>query len=279
MSRAELEHALWAVLDTLREYLGDLVLIGGWVPYLHFKYGDLGTPDATVSLTAEADLMVPANLAAEGRKAITEILEEAAFDPVGETGVVWGRDVKGGERIEFLLPRRGPTLRAGRPVPIAQQPGLRALPLDHLWMLEVSTGVIPFPSPDRRGQPVDVRVPSIAAFVLNKANTFNLRGGRDGEVKSGKDLVYLRDVMAAGEHVQAVVEGELELLLSGPEAERVGDYVRRADFHLRNVAEQYHPEAVDILVERDGMIPAEARADLEGHLDDVVELLAAGSDD
>lgn len=57
MSRAELERALRAVLDTLREYLGDLVLIGGWVPYLHFTYGDVATPDAAVSLTAEGDLM------------------------------------------------------------------------------------------------------------------------------------------------------------------------------------------------------------------------------
>lgn len=188
MSRAELEHALWVVLDTLREYADELVLIGGWVPYLHFTYGDVASPEATVSLTAEADLLVPANLPAEGRKAIAEILEEAAFNPVGETGIVWGRDVQGGERIEFLLAHRGPALRAGRPIPIAQQPGLRALPLDHLWVLEASTGVILFPSPDGQGPPVGIRVPSITAFVLNKANTFNLRGGRDGEVKSGKDL-------------------------------------------------------------------------------------------
>jgi len=278
MSRAELERALWAVLDTLREYLGDLVLIGGWVPYLHFTYGDVATPSATVSLTAEADLMVPASLPAGGRKAITEILEEAAFDRVGETGVVWGRDVRGGERIEFFLPHRGPALRAGRPIPVAEQPGLKALPLDLLWVLEASTGVIRFPSPDGQGEPVDVRVPSIAAFALNKANTFNLRGGRDGAVKSGKDLVYLRDVMAAGEHVRAIVERDLELLLVGAEADRVGDYVRRAGYYLRNVAERYCPQGVDILVERDGLTPADARADLEGHLADLVVVLAGAAD-
>lgn len=278
MSRAELEEALWAILDTLREYLSDLILIGGWVPYLHFRYGDVANPDAAVSLTVEADLIVPARLPAEGRRAVTEILEEAAFNPIGESGVVWGRDIEGGEKIEFFIPHGGPAARATRPVQIGEQPGLRALPLDHLWVLQASTDEIRLASPGGRGQPVQIRVPTMTAFVLNKANTFNLRRGPDGELKSGKDLVYLRDVMAAGEQAQVIVERELGLLLASQDAGRVRAFVDRAGVHLRMVAEKYYRGAVDILVERDGVTPAVAQADVEGHLADLADLLEATSE-
>lgn len=97
------------------------------------------------------------------------------------------------------------------------------------------------PSPDALGEPVDIRIPSLAAVLLNKANTFNLRGGPDGELKSAKDLVYIRDVMAAGERAEAIVQGELETLIRGGEADRVRSLVRRAEYHLRNVAERYLP--------------------------------------
>lgn len=273
MNRPELEQALWSVLDTLREYLGDLVLVGGWVPALHFRYGDVANRDAAVSLTAEADLVVPHDLPAEGRRAITEILEEAAFRPVDDNGVVWGRNVEGGERIEFLLPHDGPARRAARPVRIGDQPGLKGLPLAHLWVLKASTSVILFPSPDGRGAPIEIRVPSLAPFVLNKANTFSLRGGRDGRIKSGKDLVYLRDVMAAGERAQQAVKDELEFLLTGEHAAGIAAEVRRAGVHLRLVAKKYYPEAIDILVARDDVTQADAQADLEGYLTDLSELL------
>lgn len=277
MSRADLERALWAILDTLREYLDDLILIGGWVPYLHFRYGRVANPEAGVSLTAEADLVIPPHLPGQGRRTIAGILEDAAFNPIDENRVVWGRDVQGGERIEFLLSNEGPALHAARPVPISGQPGIRGLALNLLWPLRDFTVVIILPRPDGLGEPVAIRIPSLAAFLLNKANTFHLRGGPDGELKSGKDLVYVRDVMAAGERAEAIVQGELETLMGGGEAERVSDLVRRAEYHLRNVAERYYPHAVELLTERDGMPPAAAQADLEGHLADLAALLQAAS--
>ena len=32
--RTDLEASLWRILDTLRSYAEDVILIGGWVPYL-----------------------------------------------------------------------------------------------------------------------------------------------------------------------------------------------------------------------------------------------------
>jgi hypothetical protein len=34
-NRTELEAALWSILDALRPYAEDMLLIGGWAPYLH----------------------------------------------------------------------------------------------------------------------------------------------------------------------------------------------------------------------------------------------------
>ncbi len=40
---ATMKPALRRVLWELRDYLPDLILIGGWVPYLYRRYGGLGT--------------------------------------------------------------------------------------------------------------------------------------------------------------------------------------------------------------------------------------------
>ena len=47
-NRSEMEAALWSILDALRAYAADVLLIGGWVPYLHLTYGRAvrgGRPD------------------------------------------------------------------------------------------------------------------------------------------------------------------------------------------------------------------------------------------
>lgn len=91
MSRSELEAALLRVLQTLVEYRGALVLVGGWVPYLHLRYGRAAVPAPRTSLTAEADLLVPTGLERGPRRPIAEILREAGFEPRGTNGVVWAR--------------------------------------------------------------------------------------------------------------------------------------------------------------------------------------------
>jgi hypothetical protein len=41
-SETDLERAFTRVLWLLREYLPDLVIIGGWVPYLYRRWGSMG---------------------------------------------------------------------------------------------------------------------------------------------------------------------------------------------------------------------------------------------
>ena len=92
-------------------------------------------------------------------------------------------------------------------------------------------------------------------------------------MKSAKDVLYLRDIMAAGKRPVATLEGDLDVMLASEESKRVRDYVRRGAVHLENVGSRFHALAGDMLAERDGVEPAAAHADVEGHLTDLIELL------
>lgn len=120
-------------------------------------------------------------------------------------------------------------------------------------------------------QATEVRVPTIGAFVLNKGNTFHLRGGRDAAV------LYLRDIVAAGERMVEVLEHDLDSIVEvGGTAATA---VQRAAYHLRHVAPRYYGAAAEILGERDGLDAAAARGDLEGYLTDVAEIVASRRSD
>lgn len=271
-NRAELEAALWSILDTLRAYGEDVLLIGGWVPYLHLTYGPAAEKGARTSLTAEADLVVPGRLPPGDRPPVAEILDAAGYHRLPAAAAVWEKAPEHGERIEFFQIHRGPASRLSTIRPVEDQPGLEALSLDQLWILGAFTDVLLIPAPEDGAPPAPARVPLLGAFALNKANTFGLRGGGDGALKSAKDLLYLRDVMAAGERAATTLEIDLDTMLASGEARRVRDHIRRGVVHLENVAPRFHALTGDALSERDGVDAAVARADVEGHLTDLIEL-------
>lgn len=274
-NRGELETALWTILDALRGYLDELLLIGGWVPYLHLTYGRAAEESARTSLTAEADLVVPGRLPPGDRPPVAEILTGAGYHRLPTAAAVWEKAPEQGERIEFFQPHRGPAAHLSRSRPVEEQLGLQALSLDHLWVLETFTDFVPVPAPDDSGRPAPVRIPLLGAFVLNKSNTFSLRGGGDGPAKSAKDILYLRDVMAAGNRARTTLAADVEAMLGSGESKKVRDYLRRGAFQLRNVAPPLHVSSGEILSERDGVEPAAAHADVEGYLTDLIELLEA----
>lgn len=223
----------------------------------------------------EADVLVPGGMIRSGRRPIAEILKAAGFNPrMG--GVVWVRERdEGREKIEFMQPLRGPAARRGSTDTVQDQPDLRALALDHLQIMEDFTETVLVPQ-SQSGKPRPVRVPTLGAFALNKANTFHLRGGAEAAHKAGKDLLYLRDIAAAGSGPTAVLEKDLAAIRSaGTKAEAL---LRRAGFQLRQVAPRYYGSAAEILAEREGLDIAGARADVEGHLTDVSELLSTGEE-
>jgi hypothetical protein len=75
-----LERALQRILWELRPYLADIVIIGGWAPYLHRRYGsDASIWRSGLSLTADVDVLVTHDLSVNGRMPLAEILDAAGF--------------------------------------------------------------------------------------------------------------------------------------------------------------------------------------------------------
>lgn len=109
------EPALRRILWTLRPYLDEMVIIGGWVPHLYRRHGGFSSWPAGLSLTAEVDVLVERPLPPGDRPMVAEILRESGFhtDVEGAAGAVWLGDVAAGEKIEFLVPHRGTGRRQG----------------------------------------------------------------------------------------------------------------------------------------------------------------------
>ena len=264
------ETALIGTLLALGPYLPEIVLIGGWVPYLYLHYGDL-TPDRTrTSLTIEADVLIPGELSSEDRAPLSEVLVANGFRPTtAEHSAIWAKEHgEGGERIEFLTPHTGPGRRIGGVVPIQSQPGIDAVSLEGLSVLQA------FPTPIRipcAPNDLVVHVPSLGAFVVNKASTFAKR--RDN-ARAAKDLLYLHDLSAAGELFLKEIAAGVGVLVETQDFGRV--HTETALNHLRLLAGGGFAAKVDeagaALEAREPLLRA-PRDTLLAHLLDLTEVL------
>ena len=281
---ARLEKGLRQVLWTVRGYLPDLVLIGGWVPYLHRRYGPFPDWRGDLSLTRELDLLVDRRLDRGARPTLPEVLKEAAFQqaPGSAVNAVWARDADDGELIEFLVPYAGRKRRDQTTVPIQEQPGLAAIPLQYVDLLARHTTVLRIPiAADTGESTLKVRVPTLGAYAVNKAYTFSRRGGPDDPreaPKAAKDLLYLYDLMDAGPAVAAQIERDVRAVAAGSPAD--AGQVEGAASHLHlplggGELGRHLGRTVSMLLER-GSRRSEgaARAALTGHLTDLRDILS-----
>jgi len=180
------ELGLAAVLDALNPYSDDLMLVGGWVPYLYAR--NLEASPWAGLLTTDIDLAVPRRLVVRGQTvdALMKGIDfEDAFRSVDQpplvkyVGSIAGADVE----VEFLTTEQGN--REGVKV---VQSGLHATALhyvdvllEHPFRIDVALA----------GRLVQVAVPSPAAFLLQKGLVFPRRKIRD---KKAKDLYCVFDV-------------------------------------------------------------------------------------
>jgi hypothetical protein len=280
----QFEQALRRILWELREYLGDIVVIGGWVPYLYRVHGGFAEWRSSLSRTGEVDILLGSPLDTRGRRALTVILYEAGFLPSTDSGnsAVWIGEVEHGEKIEFLIPHTGPARQIGAVQPVGSQNELGAISLPGLELLTDFTRQIGLPVAieGKATAKLAIRLPWLGAYLANKAATFPKR--RSGVVepvadnpKKAKDLLYIRDLAAAGEEVtQAISEDCITILGAGQRHELRMD---AAASNLRlleggTFAAELE-EAAEMLAERDGVGQREAVGDLKGHLRDARELL------
>jgi hypothetical protein len=217
-----------------------------------------------------------------GNESIPEILRKAGFEPIGSdrAAAAWAKDPEAGEKVEFLIAHRGTARQRGRVVPVPDQEGLGAISLDGLDLLRRHTQVLHVTLGKYNGavHRAAVNLPRLGAFAVNKAATFPRRTARVGEAvnpKRSKDLLYLRDLMSAGEHVVSRIETDIrEIARSDGSAitaiRTAGSNVRLA---LHGTLQRILPEVADAVAVRSGTSPESALADVRGHLTDFVEII------
>lgn len=294
--REALEAGLRRVLRAFAPYLADLVLVGGWVPYLHRRYAGIERWDAGLSFTSELDVLVATGrLDARERPPLADLLRQAGLRPASTprgsaTGAaVWTAADGGSTAIEFLVPHTGPLRSRNPPVAVRGQLGIAALMLTDLGILERHTMFLHVPLEERAGTALQdgsgsdnrasVRVPRLGAYVSNKAMTFPRRIPRSGErinSKRAKDLLYLRDIVAGGPRVTNVVRADVEHILA---TDRIAQHavdaaVSSVEFAAAGAYAEDIERAATMLVEREpDRSWGDARQDIEGYLTDCLEIL------
>ena len=186
-----LDPTLLIGLKALEPYLDDLVVVGGWVPYLYAAH-EQPSAEAVGLKTRDLDLAVPRRVP-EREKTIDQLLSEADFtceprslDTPPVTHYVAMRE--GAEvEIEFITTARGanPGVRTVQSGLTAQELRYVDLLLEHRWAVpldELSSGELE----------ARVWVPTPAAFILQKALA---QKKRSDPPKMEKDLYYIFYVM------------------------------------------------------------------------------------
>ena len=188
-----LDPTLRVALEVLQPYLADIVIAGGWVPYLYAAH--LPPSEEAVGLkTRDLDLAVPREVP-ERDKTIDQLLGEADFTcefrSLGTPPVtVYLATHAGGEvEIEFITPARGADFGV-RTV----QSGLTAQELRYVELLLEHTWHLPLDALTAGEMEGSVRVPTPAAFILQKALS---RTKRTDSLKREKDLYYIFYIMDA----------------------------------------------------------------------------------
>ena len=284
MDLSRYEAAFRRIIIELRPYLDDLVVIGGWVPYLYARYGGFRTWTAGTSLTAEVDVLVERPLPTDGRPPIPQILRAAGFHPGDGPGglAVWQGNVGAGEKIEFLAAHRGTGRKRGTVVPVGAQEGMGAIALDGVDLLRRFRQrlAVPVVTADA-ARSLDVWVPTLGAYVVNKATTFSHRRRREdgSNPKQAKDLLYLRDLMAAGPEVVGRIAADLAAMSSAADRRMTLQRIAAARNDIALVLGggfgAVLSEAAPMLCEREPSFrPVAAAADVEGHLADLLDVLS-----
>jgi hypothetical protein len=198
------------LLDALRPWLNELVIVGGWAHRLHRfhslahpqTYAVVGTKDADVAFSAGTSF--DGDIAAALRRAgFREDLSGDHRPPITQYRLESEDD---GFSAEFLVPLLGSEIKRGgrRDVTLATA-GITAQKLRHLdlllletWHVRLSRDVeVPVAGP------VDVRLPNPASFIAQRILIYKERAPS----RRAQDALYIHDALE-------LFGGELPLLRS-----------------------------------------------------------------
>ena len=268
------------VLQDLRNYLGDLVVIGGWVPELHRRFG--GTQEWAVKPlgTTEVDILIGGpDTSRAFPRFLAEALTEAGFSPVGEDSpsAIWERDTSVGERVEFFLHHTGPWDSLTTVEAIEPGSQLGGLLLSDIGVLRDHAVALPVPIGDVDGDSTlaMVRVPELGVFLVHKGATFRRRSDH---AKMAKDLHYIVDVMQSGE--ARIEEVEQQITTYCAEGGSAAELARQARNHVglvvnEKAATALRQQLAQSLSVRHHITQEEGDARAKGFLADFLGLIPA----
>jgi hypothetical protein len=185
------------LIEALRPWLGDLVIIGGWAHRLHRFHPRAGSPTYSPLRTRDVDL---AFAEAVGEGNIAMALRDAGFreDLSGDHTPPISQYRLGHEDqgfcAEFLTPLRGSgTKRGGTQDATVVMAGVTAQKLRHLDLLLIHPWTVRLDS--TVGVPLsvttDVQLPSPVTFIAQKLLIYNERTS----AKRAQDALYVHDTL------------------------------------------------------------------------------------
>jgi hypothetical protein len=219
--------ALFRTLDTLKPYLEEIVIVGGWVPFLYRKYGEIPARHPSVR-TMDIDIAVPRQVPDNGRPTVDNLLSKAGYTAkvLGPANhpVVKYELASPVTEIEFITPEIG---RPGEPSIVVQN-GLRAQSLRYVQIVLENTRQIRI-NDSIAGININsfIRVPSPAAFVFQKALTLPLR-----RLKAAKDLYYIFNLLDSTTEMQDLIPAEIRLLQAQYASKWLSSAIRSLDHYF-----------------------------------------------
>jgi hypothetical protein len=179
----------------LRDYLSEIVVGGGWVPFLYYRYL-IENGDRERIFTRDIDLMVRPQVPVIGSQTIDKLLREAGLKTVFKSRdtpplIHYEGEIDGvAVEIEFLTDQPGSNSDSVRKV----QPDLHAEALRFISLIVDNTVelTISHKAFGEEGAQLIVKVPTPAAYVFHKGLIYRRR---KDQRKRDKDLYYIFDIL------------------------------------------------------------------------------------
>ena len=246
---------LLKTLTVLRPYLPQIVIGGGWAPFLYYRYLAKNREHTPV-LTRDIDFMVGHQVPIVGPQTIDEILTKeakltTAFKNLDNPAVIhYEGTIDGVEvEIEFLTDQTG----SQEERVLIVQKGLHAEALRYVSIIVENTLLLEIDNTEsaQGDGPLIVQVPKPAAYIFQKGLSFPAR--RDKQ-KASKDLYYIFDILAKIPDEYIFEGGDFEVLS--------GKHPAWFNQFISNISSQFESADADGPVRIVEQRPADALPDL-----------------
>jgi len=215
--------SLLYALCLLKDYLDEVVLCGGWVPFIYREYVLENKPKPPLR-TKDIDLAAGEIIEVKKNKSIDRILEEAGFKPVqidSEFRISsFGKSGNTPPLIKFEYKEKGldievgflTDLRGRGDVGVKKiQEELTAEALRYVSVILDNFRVVEISDKMSTGLRVKlkIKIPRPAAFIYQKGLTFVKR---TSDYKKGKDLCYIYDLLENYRELHAGMYKEFKII-------------------------------------------------------------------